>query len=209
MRMRQKSARFRTKKRNPCVSKLNIFQNGTSRIRYRLEFAAAEIWRVSAHELNFTIVESYFEPNKFREYFISKHLEKTLIAKGKQISSKIMIFRLLWTSKLIFIIILYYICPFCRSRVFMRINIRLSFDCMHFTCFVFFAFVWNYWSKPPYVALHLNQQPSEPAYLKNDGIKITLLKKFLLITKSETTMSAWSFNFVLSWSWGTRSAGLN
>ena len=33
--------------------------------------------------------------------------------------------------------------PFYRSRVFMRINIRMSFDCMHFACFfcfVFFAF---------------------------------------------------------------------
>ena len=94
-------------------------------------------------------------------------------------------------SKLIFIIILTTVLgPFYRSRVFMRINIRLSFDCMHFTCFFFFAFVWNYWSKPLYVGLHLNQQPREPVYLKNDGIKITLLKKFLLITKSKTTMSA-------------------
>ena len=42
-RTRQKAAQFRTKKRNPFVSKLLIFQNGTSRIRYRREFGAAEI----------------------------------------------------------------------------------------------------------------------------------------------------------------------
>ena len=45
------------------------------------------------------------------------------------------------------------------------------------------------WSKLLYVDLHLDQQPSEPVYLKNDGIKILLLKKFLLITKSVATMS--------------------
>ena len=37
--------------------------------------------------------------------------------------------------------------------------------------------------------LHLNQPSNEPVYLKNDGIKI-IAQKFLLITKSETTMSA-------------------
>ena len=135
MRMRQKAARFRTKKCNSFVSKLIIFQNGTSRIRYRREFGAAEIWRVSAHELNVTIVESYFDPNKFPEYFISKHLEKTLIAKGKQISSKGMILQLLWTSKLIFLLYCNVLDPFYRSRVFTRINIRMSFDCMHCTYF--------------------------------------------------------------------------
>ena len=41
--MRQQVARFRTKKRNPFVSKLIIFQNGTSTIRCRQEFEAAEI----------------------------------------------------------------------------------------------------------------------------------------------------------------------
>ena len=40
-------------------SKLIIFQNGTSIIRYRREFGAAEIRGVSVHELNVTIVESY------------------------------------------------------------------------------------------------------------------------------------------------------
>ena len=30
--------------------------------------------------------------------------------------------------------------PFHRSRVFMRIDIRRSFDCMHFACFPFFRF---------------------------------------------------------------------
>ena len=47
---------------------------------------------------------------------------------------------LLSTLKLIF----YYavLGPFYRSRVFMRINIRMPFDCMHFASF-FFAFTWN------------------------------------------------------------------
>ena len=48
------------------------------------------------------------------------------------------------------------------------------------------------------LGLHLDQQPSEYVYLKNDGIKMLLLKKFLLITQNETTMSAWSFSFVFS-----------
>ena len=46
------------------------------------------------------------------------------------------------------------------------------------------------WSKLLYGGRHLDQQPSEPVYLKNDGIKILLLKKFLLITKSVATMLA-------------------
>ena len=32
------------------------------------------------NKLNVTIVKSYFNCNKFREYFIQKHLENTLIA---------------------------------------------------------------------------------------------------------------------------------
>ena len=116
-------------------SKLIIFQNGTSTIRYRREFEMVEIWRISAHELNVTIVKSYFDPNKFREYFIWKHSEKTLIAERKQISSKRMTLSLLWTLKLIF----YYtvLCPFYRSRVFMRINLRKLFNWMHLACFSF------------------------------------------------------------------------
>ena len=75
----------------------------------------------------------------------------------------------------------------------MRINVRMSFDCMHFTCFFCVYKEYNIrrkWSKLLYVGLRLDQQPSEPVYLKNDGIKALLLKKFLLITKSKTTMSA-------------------
>ena len=95
------------------------------------------------------------------------------------------------TSKLIF----YYtvLGPFYRSRVFMR----MSFDCMHFTCFPFF-FVFFFcvytekdirrnWTKPPYVGLHLNQQPGEPVCLKSAKINIILLKKFLQFTKSVAT----------------------
>ena len=63
-------------KRNPFVSKLIVFQNGRSWIRYRQEIGAAEIWGVSVHELNVIIVESHFDPYKFREYFIWKHSEK-------------------------------------------------------------------------------------------------------------------------------------
>ena len=70
MRMRQKAARFRTKKRNPFVSKLIIFQNEASKIRYLREFARPRSDVYHAHELNVTKDESYFDPNKFREYFI-------------------------------------------------------------------------------------------------------------------------------------------
>ena len=83
---------------------------------------------------------------------------------------------------------------FYRSCVFKLINLRMPFDCMRFTWFFFCVYleedIRRNWSKPLYVELHLDQQPSEPVYLKNDGIKILMLKKFLSITKSETTMSA-------------------
>ena len=78
----------------------------------------------------------------------------------------------------------------------MRINIRLSFDLMHFACHSFFLRLhgWNKISDViglnRFMYLHLNQPSSESVYLINDGIKIILLKKFLLITISETTMSA-------------------
>ena len=36
-----------------------------SRIRYRREFGVAENRGVSVHELNVTLVKSYFDPNKF------------------------------------------------------------------------------------------------------------------------------------------------
>ena len=51
-----------------------------------------DLTRISAR---ITIVTSYLDPNKLREYFISKHLQKTLIALGKQISSTRMILCLL------------------------------------------------------------------------------------------------------------------
>ena len=95
MRMWQKAARFRTKKRNPFVSKLLIFQNGTSRIRYQREFGRPRSDAYQYTNLMSPIVEWYFDPKKFQEYFISKPLVKTLIAEGKQIFSKKMILRLL------------------------------------------------------------------------------------------------------------------
>ena len=75
----------------------------------------------------------------------------------------------------------------------MPINIRLDAFCLFFL--FFFAFTWNKISdviglNRLYVGLHLDQQSSEPVHLKNDKIKIILLNSFLLITKSETTMSA-------------------
>ena len=72
--------------------------------------------------------------------------------------------------------------PFYRSHVFMRINIHMSFDWMHFAC-SFFSFTWNNISDViglnRFMYLHLNQPSTEPVYLKNDGIKIILLKEFL------------------------------
>ena len=59
------------------------------------------------------------------------------------------------TSKLIF----YYtvLGPFYRSRVFMCLNLGMSFNCMHFACFLFLWIYtendfWHAWSKSPYVA---------------------------------------------------------
>ena len=76
----------------------------------------------------------------------------------------------------------------------MRINIRMSFDWLHFDYFFFCVCmekdIRRIWTNPLYVDLHLDQPSSEPVYLKNEEIKIILLKKLLLITKSETTMSA-------------------
>ena len=68
----------------------------------------------------------------------------------------------------------------------MRINTRISFDCMNFACFLFICVytendIRHNWTKPSYVGLQLDQQPSprEPVWLKNGGINIILLKKFL------------------------------
>ena len=88
-----------------------------------------------------------------------------------------------------------------------RIYAYKSFDCMHFAYFPFFCVytekdIRRDWTKPPYVDLHLNQQPREPVCLKNGKIKIILLKKFLQFTKSVATMSVWSFNFIFSRGWG-------
>ena len=48
----------------------------------------------------------------------------------------------------------------------------MSFDWMHFACFSGFFCVYtekdirHNWTKPPYVGLHLDQQPKQPVYLK-------------------------------------------
>ena len=83
--MRQKAAQFRTKKRNPFVSKFIIFQNETSRIRYRREFGAAEILRVSVHELNVTYVEFIlvFRPKEISRLFYFKAFGKNPNRKRK------------------------------------------------------------------------------------------------------------------------------
>ena len=56
----------------------------------------------------------------------------------------------------------------------MRIKIRMSIDCMHFTFFLRLLYmeqdIRRNWSKPLYVGLHLDQQPSESVYLKNDVV---------------------------------------
>ena len=49
--------------------------------------------------------------------------------------------------------------PFYRSRCK---YIRMSFDCMHFACFLFFCVytekdIRRNWTKPPYVGLRLDQ----------------------------------------------------
>ena len=78
----------------------------------------------------------------------------------------------------------------------MRINIRMSFDCLQIARFSFFVCAYmekdirRSWFKPPYVGLHLDLQLREPIYLKIGEIDIILLKKVLLFTKSVTTMSA-------------------
>ena len=82
---------------------------------------------------------------------------------------------------------------FHRSRVFMGINMHMSFDCMYFACFLSFCVytekdIRRNWPKPPYVSLHLDQHPRELVCLKNGGINIIMLKKFLQFTKSVATM---------------------
>ena len=72
----ENSTRFCTKKRNPFCFKTHHFPK--SRIRYQWEFWGAEIWCVSVHELNVTIVKSYFDPNKFQEYLIEKIWKKKI-----------------------------------------------------------------------------------------------------------------------------------
>ena len=71
----------------------------------------------------------------------------------------------------------------------MRKNIRMSFDCMYFSSFVFFAFTWNKISDViglnRFMYLHLNQLSSELVYLKNHGIKILLLKNFCQLPKAK------------------------
>ena len=76
----------------------------------------------------------------------------------------------------------------------MRIDIRWSFDCMHFACFPFFCVysekdIRRNWTKSPHVGLHLNRHTREPVCQENGTINIILLKKFLQLTKSLATMS--------------------
>ena len=71
----ENASRFCTEKRNPFCFKTCHFSK--SRIRYHWEFGAADNRSVSVHELNVTIAKSFFDPNKFREYFDRKHSEKT------------------------------------------------------------------------------------------------------------------------------------
>ena len=82
--------------------------------------------------------------------------------------------------------------PFYRSRVFMRTNLRMSFDRMHFVCFSF-AFTWNKISDViglnRFMYLHLNQPSSEPVYLINDGIKMIAQKVFVNYQKRNYDVS--------------------
>ena len=98
----------------------------------------------------------------FENFLIENLRKKTLIAEGKQISSKRMTLHI-YTGIFNVEIDFYYTAlgPFYRSRVFMRIKIRMSFDCVHFACFPFFCIytekdIRRNWTKPPYVGLHLN-----------------------------------------------------
>ena len=73
--------------------------------------------------------------------------------------------------------------PLYRSRVFMRTNIRMSFDCWYFAGFSFFflrlrkKYIRRSWTKLAYVDLHFDQPPSprEPVCLKNGGINLMFL----------------------------------
>ena len=71
----------------------------------------------------------------------------------------------------------------------MHVNIRMSFDCMYFSSYFFFAFTWNKISDViglnRFMYLHLNQPSSEPVHLENDGIKILLLKNFCQLPKAK------------------------
>ena len=75
---------------------------------------------------------------------------------------------------------------FYRARVFMRLNICMSF------CLSFFGGVYTKkdirrnWTKLPYVGLHFDQPPSsrEPVCLKNVWVNIILLKKFCSLAKA-------------------------
>ena len=145
----ESSARFCTKKCNSLCFKTHHFPK--SRIKYQWDFWMAEIWRASVHELNVTIVKLYFDPNKFREYFSWKDSKKKLYPEGKQTSSKCMTLDISLTSQLTF----YYtvLGPFCRSHVFMRRNICMSFHSMHFSRFSFFCVytekdIRRNWTKP-------------------------------------------------------------
>ena len=84
---RQKAARFCPKKRNPFCFKIYHFPK--TRIRYRWELGSPEDGRASVHDLTVTTVKSYFDPNKFQEYFNLLKIfgKKATNVEGKQISS--------------------------------------------------------------------------------------------------------------------------
>ena len=117
---RQKAVRFCTKKCNPFCLKT---EHGTSRIRYWWELGAAEIWCVSVHELNVTIVKSYFDPNKFRSYSNWKHLGKDTNCRRKA--------NLLWENDSPYILKV--------EMIFYYTALSLSVAYMHFDCFCFFS----------------------------------------------------------------------
>ena len=141
-----------------------------------------------SHELNVTIIKSYFDPNKFREYFNWKHSEKKLIAEGKQISSKRMTLHTSFNGEIDFL--LYHIGSVLPiTRIYAYKYLHVVFDCALFACVSFCVYtekdVRRNWTKPPKVELHLDQHPVEPVWINNHGINIILLKKFCSLPKAQ------------------------
>ena len=67
----------------------------------------------------------------------------------------------------------------------------MSFDGMHlyFFCGYTEKDIRRNWTKSSYASLLLDKQPRESVCLKNGGINVILLKKFLQFTKSIPMMS--------------------